>query len=102
METNLKEKMTVLTETEVDFNWDVVSNHFIPKYDDIIKELKTPSGKLGNDMLNNFRYYDGIVESVVKDLLLKESCNDYRKTLTIDINNKDNVLIERGWWRKGL
>lgn len=98
MSTELKEKTTNFTNELENFNWDELSNNFIPRYNDLIGEVKKSSGKFSKKLLNNFKEYEGIevFEQVSKNSVLNGkivSINE--KYVTIDIDNKDNIIIDR-------
>lgn len=98
MSTELKEKTTSFMNDSENFNWDELSNNFIPRYNDLISEVKKSSGKFSKNLLKNFKQYEGIevFEQVSKNSVVNGnvvSINE--KFVTIDIDNKDNILIER-------
>lgn len=98
MSTELKEKTTSFMNDSENFNWDELSNNFIPRYNDLISEVKKSSGKFSKNLLKNFKQYEGIevFDQVSKNSVVNGkvvSINE--KFVTIDIDNKDNILIER-------
>ena len=99
MSTKLKEKTTVDFNNQVDnFNWDEISNNVIPKYNDLINEVTKNSGTFSKGTLNKFKLYEGIeiFEQITKNTVVEgRVISITEKHVTIDINNKDNILIER-------
>ena len=98
MSTELKEKTTNFTNDVENFNWDELSNGFIPKYNDLIGEVKKSSGKFSKTLLKNFKEYEGIhvFDQVSKNSVVSgKVVSISEKYVTIDIDNKDNILIER-------
>ena len=96
---------TTKTKTEEvgfqDFDWDSYERSGkieVPKYRDIVENLEEESKKLDPDFLKKFRMYEGMEDitqveenSIVKGRVVKIT----EKDVTFDINNKDNVVIER-------
>ena len=81
-----------------DFNWDDISNNYIPKYNELIKELDSKKGRIDSNIINKFKAYEGIqtIEQVVKNNIINgKVIMITEKSITIDINNKDNIIIER-------
>ena len=99
MSTTLKEKTTIDFNNQAeDFNWDEISNNFIPKYNDLLNEVDKNTGKFNKTTLKNFKLYEGIevFEQISKNSVVGgRVINISEKYVTIDIDNKDNILIER-------
>jgi len=82
-----------------DFDWDSLSNKpVIPKYKEVLQELESPKKKISKEFLSKFRMYEGLEElkeveenSVITGRVIRITERD----VTLDINNKDNVIIER-------
>ena len=82
-----------------DFNWDELSNTGIPKFNDIFSELEKPTGKINKNVVNKFKAYQGgvsLIKQVDRNTVIsgKVVCITER-FLTLDINNKDTVVIDR-------
>ena len=100
MNTELEQKTKLDFNKQVadDFNWDEISNNFIPKYNDILNQVETRKGKIHQSIINKFKSYEGIpvVEQVIKNTTVKAKVIIItEKSITLDINNKDNVIIDR-------
>lgn len=80
-----------------DFNWDEISNNCIPRYNDLIKEMG--NSVVGDEeTINKFKAYVGV--STIKQVEKKSVINGKivsitEKNVTIDISNKDNIIIDR-------
>lgn len=98
-----KSKIGINTNEEVGvdgFNWDDFSSNtnIVPKYREILDEIESPIGKFGFDTLSKFKLYEGLdnltqvsVGTTVGGRVIKIT----EKDVTLDINNKDNVIIDR-------
>jgi len=82
-----------------DFNWDNIRNdNYVPKHRDIIVEIENPTGLFNFDTLKKFQLYEGLenltqvqVGATIEGKVIKIT----EKDVTLDINNKDNVIIDR-------
>jgi ribosomal protein S1 len=93
----LEKTNTQQTNTEFDFDSYNDETH-IPVYKDIKDELDNPTGKFTTDFLKALAMYDNKdfipqihVGSIVKGTILEIRSRE----IVIDINNKDNVFIDR-------
>lgn len=96
---SVAEKTKINFNNQLDnFDWDVISNNSITKYTDIVKEIENPTGKINKTLLNKVRNYDGVKEinEIEKNTIVKGKVIIItEKSITFDINSKDNVIIER-------
>jgi len=82
-----------------DFNWDSIRNdNQVPKFREIVEELENPTGQFDFDTLKKFHLYEGLenltqveVGATIEGKVIKIT----EKDVTLDINNKDNVIIDR-------
>jgi len=97
MSTDLKEQTVELVNTD-NFDWEEVSNNYIPKYSDLVKELEQPSKGINKFLVNQFKLYQGIdlIEQITKNTTVTgKVISITEKQVTIDICSKDNIVIER-------
>lgn len=96
MNTNLEQKTKLDFNKQVDdFNWDEISNNVVPKYSDLVKKLDN-----GNEdiLIDKFKLYEGMgtMKQVVSNTVVNGKVIIItEKSVTIDINNKDNIIIDR-------
>jgi len=84
---------------DVNFNWDLLKNdNYVPKHRDIAEEIEAPIGRFDFDTLRKFGLYEGLdnltqveVGATIEGKVIKIT----EKDVTLDINNKDNVIIDR-------
>jgi len=81
-----------------DFDWGELTNNSIPKYEEIIEERESPTGRFNFELFKKFPLYVGLENltnieegSTVRGKVIKIT----KKDVTLDINNKDNVIIDR-------
>lgn len=85
--------------SDVDFDWDLFTNDSnVPKYQDILDEIEKPTGTINSDVLVQYHDYNGLTNithidkgSTVNGRVIRISDKD----IILDIDNKDNVIIER-------
>ena len=100
MNANLEQKTKLDFSKQMveDFNWEEISNNYIPKYNDLVKEVDTKKGEIHSSIINKFKLYEGIqtFEQVVKNTVVNgKVIMITEKSVTLDINNKDNIIIDR-------
>jgi len=84
---------------DVNFNWDVLKNdNYVPKHREIAEEIENPVGQFDFDTLKKFHLYEGLdnltqveIGATIEGKVIKIT----EKDVTLDINNKDNVIIDR-------
>jgi len=79
-------------------DFDVFDEMTVPSYRDLIKESDSPSGKIPQNVINQFKQYEGFVDikQVNKnDIVLGTVIQMTNKDVIVDIGNKDNVVINR-------
>jgi len=84
---------------DVDFDWGSLKNdNYVPKHRDIVEEIENPTGRFNLATLNLHRLYEGLdnltevkIGTTIEGRVIKIT----EKDVTLDINNKDNVIIER-------
>jgi len=97
-----KEKIGINTPNSMgnpDFNWDTLRNdNKVPKHREILEEIENPTGIFDFDTLKMFQFYEGLdnltqveVGATIGGKVIKITERD----VTLDINNKDNVIIDR-------
>lgn len=94
-----KTKVGNTTEGVEGFDWNNLYNeNVIPKHRDFLDEIEVPTGRFGSERLSKFGSYEGLenltqveVGSVIGGRVIMIT----EKTVTLDINNKDNVIIDR-------
>ena len=82
-----------------DFNWGTIRNdNKVPKYKEILDEIENPIGIFDFETLKMFQLYEGLenltqveVGATIGGKVIKIT----EKDITLDINNKDNVIIDR-------
>lgn len=82
-----------------DFNWDSLRNdNSVPKHREILDEIENPTGKFDFDTLKKFQLYEGLenltqveIGAIINGRVIRITERD----VTLDINNKDNVIIDR-------
>ena len=82
-----------------DFNWDTLRNdNVVPKYREILEEIETPTGFFDFDTLKDFQLYEGLdnlTQVEIGTIVGGKVIQITEKDVTLDINNKDNVIIDR-------
>ena len=84
---------------DVNFNWDNLQNdNYVPKHREIVEEIESPIGRFDFDTLKKFHLYEGLdnltqvkIGATMEGKVIKIT----EKDVTLDINNKDNVIIDR-------
>lgn len=87
-------KTKTSSEGLVDFNWDEVSNNSIPKYSSILKN----ADKYSNFLSSKVSQYESSrsIDQISKNSIISGKVTMIsERYVTIDINNKDNIVIER-------
>lgn len=82
-----------------DFNWDGLRNdNYVLKHREIVEEIENPTGKFDFETLKKHQLYSGLenltqveVGAIVAGRVIKIT----EKDVTLDINNKDNIIIDR-------
>jgi len=100
---SVKQKIGIKPKEEetgnLDFNWDALKIiDYVPKYREIKEEIDNPTGMFDYEVFNKFNMYEGLenlkqVEegSIIEGKVIKIT----EKDITLDINNKDNIIIDR-------
>jgi len=82
-----------------DFNWDTLRNdNVVPKYREILEEIEIPTGFFDFDTLKEFQLYEGLdnlTQVEIGTIVGGKVIQITEKDVILDINNKDNVIIER-------
>jgi len=81
------------------FDWGSIKNdNVVPKHREILEEIENPSGLFNIDTLRKFQLYEGLdnltqveIGATIGGRVIKITERD----VTLDINNKDNVIIDR-------
>jgi small subunit ribosomal protein S1 len=92
-------RTNILEVGDPNFDWGSIrNNNYVPKHREIIEEIEKPTGEFSLELLKKFQQYEGLenlsqveVGSKVKGKVIGIT----EKDVTLDINNKDNVIIER-------
>jgi len=96
---NTKTKTQVIGNPERDLiDFSEIDERFIPKYKDLLYESENKSGKIPQNIINQFKMYDGNIDiqQVNKnDIVNGNIVMISDKKVIVDIGYKDNVVISR-------
>lgn len=92
----VENKKAVVGDPNIDF--DSLTNVSIPKYRDFEEEVEVPTGMFDKSQMDMFKMYENmsnICEVNVGMVMTGQVINIDMKQVTLDVGNKDNVIIER-------